>query len=58
MNLLFSGVLGVKQFQPKETATSTQLDRDICLVVDRSGSMMWTLTSSQLPPARSGLRTA
>ena len=43
-------VFGVKQFQPVETATSTQLDRDICLVVDRSGSMMWTLTGSQLPP--------
>jgi Flp pilus assembly protein TadG len=49
VNLLFAGVLGVKQFQPVETATSTQLDRDICLVVDRSGSMMWTLTSSSLP---------
>jgi hypothetical protein len=49
VDLLFSGVLGVKTFQPVETATSTQLDRDICLVVDRSGSMMWTLTSSSLP---------
>ena len=48
VDLLFAGVFGVKQFQPKETATSTQLDRDICLVVDRSGSMMWTLTGSQL----------
>jgi hypothetical protein len=50
VDLLFSGVFGVRQFQPVETATSTQLDRDICLVVDRSGSMMWTLTGSQLPP--------
>ena len=49
VDLLFAGVLGVKQFQPTELATSTQLDRDICLVVDRSGSMMWTLTSSNLP---------
>ncbi len=49
VDLLFAGVLGVKQFQPSEIATSTQLDRDICLVVDRSGSMMWTLTSSKLP---------
>lgn len=49
VDLLFAGVLGVKQFQPVELATSTQLDRDICLVVDRSGSMMWTLTSSSLP---------
>jgi Ca-activated chloride channel family protein len=49
VNLFFAGVFGVKQFQPTEVATSTQLDRDICLVVDRSGSMMWTLTGSQLP---------
>lgn len=49
VNLLFAGVLGVEQFKPVETATSTQLDRDICLVVDRSGSMMWNLTNSNLP---------
>lgn len=49
VDLLFAGALGVRQFQPVETAVSTQLDRDICLVVDRSGSMMWTLTSSSLP---------
>jgi Mg-chelatase subunit ChlD len=50
VDLLFAGVLGVREFEPTETATSTQLDRDICLVVDRSGSMMWQLTNSQLPP--------
>jgi Mg-chelatase subunit ChlD len=49
VDLLFAGVLGVRQFEPLESATSTQLDRDICLVVDRSGSMMWTLTSSRVP---------
>jgi hypothetical protein len=50
VNLLFAGVLGVETFEPIETATSTQLDRDICLVVDRSGSMMWTLAGgSQFP---------
>jgi len=43
VDMLFSGVLGVDEFEPAKTATSTQLDRDICLVVDRSGSMMWTL---------------
>ena len=43
VDLLFAGVLGVDEFEPVEVATSTQLDRDICLVVDRSGSMMWTL---------------
>jgi Ca-activated chloride channel homolog len=43
-------VFSIRQFAPVETATSTQLDRDICLVVDRSGSMMWTLSAgSQLP---------
>jgi Ca-activated chloride channel homolog len=49
VDLLFAGVLGVRQFEPVETATSTQLDRDICLVVDRSGSMMWTLNDSKIP---------
>jgi Ca-activated chloride channel homolog len=50
VNLLFAGVLGVETFQPEETAVSTQLDRNICLVVDRSGSMMWTLAGgSQFP---------
>jgi hypothetical protein len=50
VNMLLSSVFSIKQFEPKETAISTQLDRDICLVVDRSGSMMWTLAGgSQLP---------
>ena len=40
VNLLFSGVLGVTHFEPTATAIATQLDRDICLVLDRSGSMM------------------
>jgi Ca-activated chloride channel homolog len=51
VNLLFAGVLGVEQFKPKETATSTQLDRDICLVLDRSGSMMESLTGGANPQA-------
>jgi Ca-activated chloride channel family protein len=49
VDLLFSKVTGVKTFEPKHVATSSQLDRDICLVVDRSGSMMWTLTSDNYP---------
>ena len=53
VDLLFAGVLGVEQFEPSETATSTQLDRDICLVVDRSGSMMWTLFNSKVPAGSS-----
>jgi Flp pilus assembly protein TadG len=47
---LFLGhILGVPQFQPIHVATSTQLDRDICLVVDRSGSMMSGLTGGSVP---------
>lgn len=49
VDLMFSKILGVDQFEPVEVAASTQLDRDICLVVDRSGSMMWTLTSDSYP---------
>lgn len=47
--LLLGGVMGVTQFQPTHVATSTQLDRDICLVVDRSGSMMRGVTSGGIP---------
>jgi hypothetical protein len=39
VRLFFGGVLGVTDFQPQHDATSTMLDRDICLVIDRSGSM-------------------
>ncbi len=49
VDLLFAGVLGVREFEPREVATSTQLDRDICLVVDRSGSMMESLGGGQTP---------
>jgi Ca-activated chloride channel family protein len=50
VNMFMANVFSIRQFEPKETAISTQLDREICLVVDRSGSMMWTLTGgSQLP---------
>jgi hypothetical protein len=47
--LLLGRVMGVTQFQPRHTATSTQLDRDICLVVDRSGSMMESLNGGNVP---------
>jgi len=51
VDMMLAKVFTIRQFEPKETAVSTQLDRDICLVVDRSGSMMWTLSGgSQLPP--------
>jgi Ca-activated chloride channel homolog len=51
VDMMLANVFSVRQFEPEESATSTQLDRDICLVVDRSGSMMWTLDAgAKLPP--------
>jgi Flp pilus assembly protein TadG len=49
VNMLFSGILGTKLFEPSETATATLLDRDICIVVDRSGSMMESLDGGKNP---------
>jgi Flp pilus assembly protein TadG len=51
VGLMFSGVLGVDNFEPRHVAASTQLDRDICLVVDRSGSMMWVLSGGSVLPS-------
>lgn len=39
VNLFFGSMMGVNNFSPRYAATSTMLDRDICLVIDRSGSM-------------------
>ena len=39
VKLFFGGLSGVTDFEPKQTATATYLERDIVLVVDRSGSM-------------------
>lgn len=49
VDLMFAGVLGIRVFEPQQTATSVLLDRDICLVVDRSGSMMRSLTGTSTP---------
>ncbi len=40
VGLIFGRLLGRAQFEPRETATATFADRDIVLVVDRSGSMI------------------
>lgn len=42
VDLFLGRVMGVSSFEPTQVATSTQLDRDICLVLDRSGSMLGT----------------
>jgi Ca-activated chloride channel family protein len=49
VGLLLGRVLGVREFQPSHVATSTQMDRELCLVVDRSGSMMWDLSGNVIP---------
>jgi Flp pilus assembly protein TadG len=49
VSLLMGSVLGTQVFQPQEVATSAQLDRDICLVLDRSTSMMLGDTGSTFP---------
>jgi Flp pilus assembly protein TadG len=42
--LFFGRFLGVNDFEPSQTASSVRMDRDICLVIDRSSSM-------KLPPS-------
>lgn len=37
--LFFGNLLGVQFFEPTSTATATYIERDIVLVIDRSGSM-------------------
>jgi hypothetical protein len=39
VNLFFGRLLGTESFEPIVTSISTQIDRDIVLVLDRSGSM-------------------
>ena len=41
VNLLMGGVGGRKTFSPEQTSVCTQLDRDVALVIDRSGSMAY-----------------
>ena len=40
--LFFGNIFGVPVFEPQSTATATFVDRDVVLVVDRSGSMLGT----------------
>jgi hypothetical protein len=48
VGLFLGHIMGVREFQPQHVATSTQLDREICLVVDRSGSMMWDTNGNEI----------
>ncbi len=42
IDLLMKGFLGRKTFEPQLSSVAMQVDRDIVLVLDRSGSMAWT----------------
>jgi hypothetical protein len=50
--LFFGGLLGTPQFEPTQAAVASQLDRDVCIVIDRSGSMAWDLSGidNSYPP--------
>lgn len=48
-NLLFPGTLGPRTFRPIQNARTVNRDRDICIVVDRSGSMNRTVTGTTPP---------
>lgn len=48
--LLVGSILGTRQFEPIQTSISTQIDRDIALVLDRSGSMTFPDDRNEFPP--------
>lgn len=41
INLFFGGVSGDRQFETQISSTAANLDRDVALVIDHSGSMLW-----------------
>ena len=41
--ILLPQMMGLNSFVSQQTSASTRIDMDVCLVVDRSGSMAWTL---------------
>lgn len=44
ITMFFGSMLGRTYFEPQMTAVASQVDRDICLVLDRSGSMAFDLS--------------
>jgi Ca-activated chloride channel homolog len=44
VRLLVGRLLGRETFEPTHTATASQVDQDVVLVLDRSGSMAWDLS--------------
>jgi Mg-chelatase subunit ChlD len=47
VQLLVGGILGRKTFEPRHVATASQVDQDVVLVLDRSGSMAWDLSGTE-----------
>ena len=44
VRLLVGGILGRQTYEPRHVATASQVDQDVVLVIDRSGSMAWDLS--------------
>jgi Flp pilus assembly protein TadG len=44
VRLLVGGLLGRQTFEPRHTAMASQIDQDVALVLDRSGSMAFDLS--------------
>lgn len=55
--LLMPQLMGASSFQNEQFATATRIEMDVCIVVDRSGSMAWSLgnTSFEYPGELQGL---
>lgn len=49
VGLMFAGILGPNTFVPVQQARAVALDRDICVVVDRSGSMNQRVADDSTP---------
>ena len=56
--LPFTPFLGAAMFEPVKSSTATQIDRDISLVLDRSGSMSWPTVGYSGPPRWNDLLAA
>lgn len=55
VKLLLAGWMGLGDFEPTDVAIAATLDRDIVIVMDRSGSMAWDLSGIDwsYPPGKS-----
>jgi len=56
VSLFLGGIFGRNDFAPVQSAVASQLDQDIVLVVDRSHSMCWDMSSEEwsYPPGTAG----